>query len=46
LKKTLADEMPGPYIATSLGDGLATGAGETKVFRVPKEKEVKNFLLL
>jgi hypothetical protein len=44
--KALADPMPGPYIATSLGDGLAAGAGETKVFRVAKEKEVKNFLLL
>ena len=38
--------MPGPYIATSLGDGLAAGAGETKVFQTPRRKEVKNFLLL
>jgi len=32
----LADQMPGPYIAPSLGDGLAAGAGETKVFQTPK----------
>ena len=43
----LADEEAPPYIATSLGDGLAAGAAGTQVARdLDGNEETKNSLLL